>query len=225
MTQRISIIVPILNEAHTIRGLLDNLCELGPDEVVLVDGGSTDGTLELVDDRARLILGPRGRGAQLNEGARHSTGEVLLFLHADVRLQPGALQQIREALADPRVLGGNFDIRFEGGDGVARFFDFVNRYRCYFGIFFGDSGIFCRREVFHRLEGYKPWPVLEDYEFARRMWRMGPVRFLREPIYVSDRRWRNGGLLRTMFSWFWIMSLYIAGVSPYRLARFYRAIR
>ena len=101
----------------------------------------------------------------------------------------------------------------------------VNRARRRFGVFYGDSGIFCRRDVFEEFGGYKPYPILEDYEFARRMWKAGKLALLNEPIYVSDRRWRNSSLLRTLWSWFWVQALYLCGVSPERLARMYRNIR
>jgi hypothetical protein len=129
-------------------------------------------------------------------------------------------------LGDPAVVGGNFDIRFTGGDFTAAVFSWINRVRCRaFGIFYGDSGIFCRRDVFLALDGYRDWPLLEDYEFAVRLSRHGPLALLRHPIDVSDRRWRRGGLVRTMWAWFWVQGLYLVGVSPHRLARMYRHVR
>jgi rSAM/selenodomain-associated transferase 2 len=225
MALPVSIVVPVLNEEAAIEELLENLAALGAAEIWIVDGGSTDRTAERVRPPARLLVTEPGRARQMNEGARRASGEILLFLHADIRLRAGALTALRAALADPRVPGGNFRIHYSGGDFVARFFDFVNYQRCRFGIFYGDSGIFCRREVYDTLGGFRPWPILEDYDFARRLWRAGEVAFLEEPIYVSDRRWRNAGLLATLWSWFCIQGLYLAGVHPDRLARMYRAVR
>ena len=120
---------------------------------------------------------------------------------------------------------GNFDIRYEGSDWVAAAFTSANRWRRRLGVFYGDSGIFCRREVFEALGGYAPWPILEDYDFARRLRRAGRLALLDEPIWVSDRRWRTCGLLPTLWSWFWVQGLYLAGVEPKRLAELYRPVR
>jgi GT2 family glycosyltransferase len=150
----------------------------------------------------------------------------LLFLHADVHLGGAtALQAIRNVMADPTVAGGNLDIRYDGKDWAATAFTHINRWRRQCGVFYGDSGIFCRRSVFETLGGFMPWPILEDYDFARRLRRAGKLAYLDEPIWVSDRRWRNNGLLSTLASWFFIQSLYYAGVPPEQLARLYRHIR
>lgn len=221
----ISVVVPTYNEESTIGGLLKNVAALRPHEIVVADGDSTDSTIEIASRHARVLRLPACRAAQMNAAARTCTGDVLLFLHADVRLAAGALDAIRDCLRDPVVVGGNFDIRYEGGDLTAAVFTLVNRWRRRLGVMYGDSGIFCRREVFEVLGGYRPWPILEDYEFARRLRKAGRVARLNVPIRVSDRRWRKGGLARTLWIWFWIQTLYYAGVSPHRLAKWYRATR
>ena len=221
----ISIIIPTYNEEEMIGGLLEGLKELAADELIVADGGSTDRTVEIAERYARVLRAPRGRGAQMNAGAHASSGDLLLFLHADARLGPGALEAAREAMSNPAVLGGNFDIRYEGGDWVASIFTWANRVRRRLGIFYGDSGIFCRRTVFEALGGYQPWPIFEDYDMARRLWRAGPLALLEEPIWISDRRWRKSGVFPTIWSWVWVHGLYAAGVSPHKLARFYRHVR
>lgn len=223
--RRVSAVIPVLDERDLIKGLIESVTAAGADEIVVADGGSTDGTVEAAARWAKVVHAPRGRAVQMNAGAKTATGDVLLFLHADVRLRPGAIDAVRRGLDDPAVVGGNFHIRFDGGDRVAAIFGWINAVRCRFGIFYGDSGIFVRREVFERLGGYSPWPIMEDYEFARRLRRTGAVAFLEEPIFVSDRRWRKAGLLRTMWWWFWIQALYLAGVHPGKLARWYRDVR
>jgi len=221
----LSVILPTHNEARSIERLLVHLKGLGPEEVIVVDGESSDSTSEIASQYTKVLRAPACRAVQMNEGAGAASGDVLLFLHADTLPANGALDAIRRAMADPRVIGGNLDVRYEGGDLAAALFTLINRWRRCFGVFYGDSGIFCRRSVFESLGGYRPWPILEDYEFARRLWRSGRLAFLDAPLWVSARRWRKSGLVRTMWLWFWIQALYLAGVSPHRLARWYRPVR
>ncbi|HEX8984941.1 MAG TPA: TIGR04283 family arsenosugar biosynthesis glycosyltransferase [Bryobacteraceae bacterium] len=221
----ISIIIPVYNEEAAIGRLLDNLDAQGCVEVIVVDGGSTDRTVELASQRVRLVRSAMGRAAQMNAGAAAASGEALLFLHADVLLGKGALDQLRRAMEDAAIIGGNFDIRYEGKGWAAGAFTRINRWRRRSGIFYGDSGIFCRRPVFEKLGGYRSWPIMEDYDFARRLSQAGRLAFLECPIWVSDRRWRNSGLLSTLWSWAIIQVLYWLGVPPDRLAGIYRHIR
>ena len=221
----ISAIIPTYNEEHTIGRLLENLKELGAEEVIVADGISADRTVEVASTYVRVIRSKTCRALQMNAGARASSGDVLVFLHADVRLGPGGLAAVRESLRDPQLVGGNFDIRYEGSDWVAAAFTSANRWRRRLGVFYGDSGIFCRRKVFESLGGYAPWPILEDYDFARRLRKAGKLALLDEPIWVSDRRWRTSGLLPTLWSWFWVQGLYLVGVEPERLAGLYHPVR
>jgi rSAM/selenodomain-associated transferase 2 len=221
----ISIIVPVYNEEAAIGGLLDTLDAQGTAEVIVVDGGSADRTAELASQRARLVRSEIGRAAQMNAGAAAASCATLLFLHADVRLEAGSLNRICRAMEDTAIVGGNFDIRYEGNDWAAGAFTRINRWRRKWGIFYGDSGIFCRRSVFEKLGGYRLWPIMEDYDFARRLSKAGGLALLECPIWVSDRRWRNSGLLRTLWSWLLIQGLYYLGVPPRLLARLYRHVR
>jgi rSAM/selenodomain-associated transferase 2 len=222
---RISIIIPVYNEESTIGALLESLQDCGAGEVLVADGGSADRTVEIASPYARVVHAPTGRALQMNAAAQCAEGDVLLFLHADARLGRSALSAVRQAMADPQIVGGNFDIRYAGNDWTAAAFTRINRWRRRFGIFYGDSGIFCRRSVFQSLGGFACWPILEDYDFARRLRRAGRLAYLSEPIRVSDRRWRQGGLLPVMASWFFIQALYYAGVPPKHLARLYRHMR
>jgi len=225
VTPAISVIIPALNEAAALPALLKTLAGEDSIEVLVVDGGSTDRTAEVARPYASVLLSPPWRSRQMNTGAAQARGEILLFLHADVELRRGAVSPLKEALLDPKICGGNFEIRYQGNDLAAQVFNRITKVRNRFGVFYGDSGIFVRRDVFIEIGGYPEWPILEDYWFARQIWKRGKVVFLNEPIFVSDRRWRRGGLLRTLLSWLLIQSLYLAGVSPHRLARLYNNIR
>ena len=222
---RISIIIPVLNEETTIGALLAALNDYGADELIVADGGSEDRTIEIASVHARIVHSGAGRALQMNAAAQYATGDTLLFLHADARLDATALAVVRKVMADPRIVGGNFDVRYDDKDWTAAAFTHINQCRRRFGIFYGDSGIFCLSSVFRSLGGFLPWPIMEDYEFTRRLRRAGKLDYLNEPIWVSDRRWRNDGLFRTMASWFFIQTLYYAGVPPKQLACLYRHIR
>jgi rSAM/selenodomain-associated transferase 2 len=225
MEPAISVIIPAYNESATIPDLLEIVSREGAEEVIVVDGGSEDGTSEIARRYCRVIKSALGRAQQMNVGAHAATGDILLFLHADVRLAPGTLNAVRYAMQDPAVAGGNLDIRYDGSGWAPVAFTCINRWRRRYGIFYGDSGIFCRRALFQKLGGYPPWPILEDYHFARRLWKCGRLALLDEPLSVSDRRWKTSGLFRTLCSWVLIQGLYYCGVPPRRLARLYRHVR
>ncbi len=221
----ISVIVPTYNEESRITPLIRQLRAQAPEvDLIVADGSSTDGTAAQAEPHARVVVTQANRGLQLNRGARAARGDVLLFLHADVEFPANGLAALERALADPAVVGGNFTLEFSGDDLPSRIFTLVDRTRRRFGIFYGDSGIFVRRETFEQLGGFREWPVLEDYDFTRRLVRAGNTVCLPQVVRVSSRRW-NGRLLRTMAAWFFIQSLYFLRVPPVWLARWYRPVR
>ncbi len=224
---RVSIVVPVLNEATTIASFLEMATALGAHELIVADGGSCDATQSIaMASGAKVVAGAPGRGPQMNLGAAAATGDILLFLHSDVRLNPGALQVLVDSLQPSSKKGGIFDVYFDGDDWIAQAFNWIYRWRRYFGIFYGDAGIFVRREVFHEMGGFKPYPIMEDYEFGRRLFGWGgTMTILSEPIFVSDRRWRKAGLRRTLYVWFIIQSAYSLGYPAERLGWIYRQIR
>jgi rSAM/selenodomain-associated transferase 2 len=229
----LSVIIPTYNEEDAMPRTLEALSRVRGDfEVVVVDGESADRTGEYVRERIpdfpkrlRLFGGPRPRALQLNAGAGKARGDVLLFLHADVIFPCEGVETLERALRDQAVVGGNFDLEFEGPSAWSRFFTWVNRQRRRFGIYYGDSGIFVRRTVFNRLGGFRPIPIMDDYEFVRRLETAGKTYFIPARLLASSRRWRERGVWRTMWSWFWVQTLYSLGVPTRFLARWYLPVR
>ncbi len=225
----VSIVVPALDEERTIRGLLNHVASLpGSFEVIIVDGGSSDGTREaarLHPLRPLLIDAPRGRASQCNAGAVAAKGSVLLFLHADTRLPRDMHRTLAAALADPGVLGGNFALRFDGADRFSRVLGAWYALQRHAGIYYGDSAIWLRRDTFARLGGFRPLAIMEDYDLVRRLERSGRTACLPGPAVTSARRWQRLGLPRTIATWVLIRWLFIAGVGPARLARLYPHVR
>jgi rSAM/selenodomain-associated transferase 2 len=222
----VSIIVPTLNEATTMRDLAAALGRVrGEFEVIVCDGGSADATVETARQCGlRVIEAPRGRGSQMNAGARSAEGETLLFLHADTRLPEDALTLVADALTDDRVCGGNFSLIFGGDTREARLLTRIYPFLRLGGMLYGDSAIFVRRRVFDRLDGYREYPIFEDCDFYRRMRRLG--RFVRLNAYAttSSRRF-EGRFIRTFALWSLMQVLYWLGVNPNLLNRLYKPLR
>jgi GT2 family glycosyltransferase len=161
----------------------------------------------------------------MNAGARVALGEALVFLHADTRLPDGAYAELGRALADPDMLGGNFALRFDGGDRFSRVLGAWYALQRRAGVYYGDSVIWLRRGTFDRLGGFRVLPIMEDYDLVRRLERAGRTACLRGPAVTSARRWKRLGLPRTIASWVLIRWLFIAGAPPARLARLYPHVR
>jgi rSAM/selenodomain-associated transferase 2 len=219
----ISVVVPMLNEERTIAATLLALTQLKPHELILVDGGSSDGTPTICRQfNVEVLTAPRGRAAQMNYGARRATGNVLLFLHADTRLPPTAFDDIRDALGDPRFVGGRFDIQLDGDHWMLRVIGAMISLRSRLSkVGTGDQGIFVRREVFQRMGGFPEIPLMEDIALCRALKRLGEVACLRSKVITSARRWESDGVWRTIFRMWMLKSLYLMGVSPVRLKKFY----
>jgi len=218
---RLAVVIPTLNEAERIGPLLDRLG--GFDEVVVADGGSTDETPAIAAAQgARVVAAPRGRGPQMNAGARVSRAELLLFLHADTRLPDGAAGLIRAALAHDGVAGGAFRARFEPAGPVLRMAAAFTRFET--GLTsFGDQGFFMRRSAWAAAGGFPDQPFLEDVEMRRRLKRLG--RFVKLPAAVttSARRFEAEGALRRLALNAFILLLHRLGAPPRRLQRWYRS--
>jgi rSAM/selenodomain-associated transferase 2 len=192
--------------------------------VIVVDGGSDDATMQVAArvSGVRLLTSPRGRARQMNAGARAAQGDTLLFLHADTWLPEGGLGAIAAALDDARVVGGRFDVRFDSPRPVLRMIAFFMNLRSRAsGISTGDQAIFVRREVFETMGGYPDMPLMEDIELTRRLKRRGRLAALPSRVTTSARKWEREGALRTMTLMWALRFLYMVGVSPARLHRWY----
>jgi rSAM/selenodomain-associated transferase 2 len=221
---RFSVVVPTWNEAANLPELAGSLASQGREhEWIVADGGSTDVTAELAERLgARVVGGARGRGAQLASGARAASGELLLFLHADARLAPGALAALERAFADPRVIAAG--MRQVIGH-PAHFYRWVERAanrRVSFGWVYGDSGLCVRRAAYDGVGGFRELSLFEDLDLCARLRRGGRIAYVdRAEVACSPRRWeREGRVRRTVKNWV-LTVLWAAGVDPARLARFY----
>ena len=223
----ISIIIPALNEAEAIRETLDAVARVGDEvEVIVVDGGSADGTAEVARAHgARVVTSAKGRGAQIHAGALAARGDVLWFLHADTLAPADPASCIALALADPRAIGGNFRIRFDGDSGAARFLTWLYPRLRLLGLAYGDSGIFVRRAAYERVGGFKPYPIFEDLDLLRALWRQGRFVQAESCVVTSSRRFEGRSFALTFARWSLLQCLYWLGVSPHTLARLYASVR
>ncbi len=226
---RVSVIVPTLDEERLIDARLDELRALGPHEVIVVDGGSGDATVDRVvkhPSRPRWIVAPRGRARQMNAGASLATGHVMLFLHADVALPRDALAHIARAIADPRVVAGAFRT-WTLPDRPTRFGPLLHladvRSRVS-GLPYGDQAMFVRAEVFRSLGGFPDIPLMEDLALSRALRAVGRICTVPARVTVSGRRFMARPVLYTAMVNVFPM-LYRLGVSPALLARVYHAVR
>ncbi len=222
----LSVIIPTLNEASCIAATLRQLRRQEPDEILVVDGGSSDDTVALAAAADRVLDALPGRAAQMNHGAACARGDVLLFLHADCTLQSGALATIHECLARPSVVAGCFRMRVAASGIRFRCIDACATARVQLsGLVYGDQGLFLRRDVFERAGGFPPVRFLEDVLLSRALRRLGRVVVAPRRIHVAPRRWLRQGLLRQTLRNWTLTALAAAGVHPDRLATFYPVVR
>jgi len=223
----VSIIVPALNEAAQISKTLTTLEALdGDKEILIVDGGSEDNTIEIVRQRGVPVLTcARGRGVQLHAGALASHGDVLWFVHADTLPPTNALAEIHFALQDRTAIGGNFGLTFDGETRAARQLTAIYPFLRWLNLCYGDSGIFVRRESYEKIGGFRPFALFEDLDLLKRLRREG--RFVHLPcrIVTSSRRFENRNFALMWAHWTALQVLYWGGVSPNLLARWYRHAR
>ena len=224
---RVSVVIPALNEAGVIARTLGQVRQAGAWEIVVVDGGSDDGTAECARPYVdQLVSAPRGRARQMNAGARAANGETLLFLHADT-LPPARFSAlIAHALADPEVVGGRFDVSVDAPGWPFRLIGGLMNIRSRLtGIATGDQGIFVRRAVFETIGGYPEWDIMEDLEFSHQLKRAGKIACLRARVKTSARRWQKHGVTKTILLMWGLRLCHFLGVSPTALKAFYADTR
>ena len=223
---RLSIIMPALNEGEEIGPALDALSSLRAlgVEVIVVDGGSSDATIQRARLRAdHVIKGPRGRAVQMNAGAKTAIGSVLLFLHADTRLPDAADILVLDGLARSGRVWGRFDVTIAGSSLLLRVVTwFMNLRSRMTGIATGDQAIFVRRDRFREAGGFPAIPLMEDVALSKALKRLGPPLCLRETVATSSRRWDERGVWRTMVLMWRLRLAYWLGTDPARLAGRYR---
>jgi rSAM/selenodomain-associated transferase 2 len=226
----ISVVIPVLNEAARLPALLGALrADPVAQEIIVVDGGSTDGSAAAAREAgADVVLhAPRGRGVQLAAGIARAGGGTVLMLHADTIPPPGTLVALQRLMATrPELVGGNFRLLFDGDDEmsrwVERFYASIRR----FGWFYGDSGIFARRAVLEAVGGVRPLPLMEDWDLVRRLRAAGRMGCIADPPLVSSsRRFAGRGRAAILAGWVRIHLLHWAGLPPDRLARLYDSAR
>jgi rSAM/selenodomain-associated transferase 2/rSAM/selenodomain-associated transferase 1 len=221
--QYLSIVIPTLNEEDFI---LDTLGQLSTDwggDVIVVDGGSQDKTVDIARDWGATVLTSKpSRGIQMNIGAGKASGDILLFLHADTRLPRDFPQLIRREMANPDVSGGSFALRFRPSNWLLEIDSKGIAFRTrFFRKPYGDQAIFVRASLFHLMGGYAEIPLMEDVEFVRRLKKRGRMAYIRVPVVTSSRRYRQHGGFRVIFRNKLVKLGFALGVSPERLARFY----
>ncbi len=198
-------------------------------EIVVADGGSSDGTREWVREHGALIFvdAERGRGPQMNAGAEAASGDALLFLHADCLLPPGAGLAVQGALADPATVGGAFQVRFPDGSSLAlqRLARLINFRSRLVSEATGDQAIFVRRTAFAAVGGFPNWPLFEDMDFVSRLKRHGRFRITSAFVTISPRRWNAHGVWRASLLMCLLYAGYKAGIAPKTLKRWFVDVR
>ncbi len=213
-TKEISIIIPTLNEESTISQCLETVVDIPGIEVIVADGGSTDSTVEIVGQHrdVKVVPSVKGRSVQMNKGAGSTSGEILLFLHADCVLSREAVLNVRNVLGSSAFVGGAFKIRLLSDKFPYRLIEMGINFRSkVFKLPYGDQGLFVKRSVFEELGGFREMPNCEDLDFICRLKKQGKIIILDERISSSIRRWVNHGILRTSLRNQSLLASYVLG--------------
>lgn len=221
---KLSVIIPVLNEEKTIAQTLEHLQKTAV-EIIIVDGGSTDNTVEIVQNMGiKTILSPEpGRSNQMNTGAKYAIGKVLLFLHADTQLPHNYLQYIEESLEKPNTIAGAFLLKIESQNPLLRIVEKgVNARSRLLQMPYGDQGIFLKKETFETIGGFPDIPLMEDFQLMLTLKKQGKIRLAKAPVITSARRWEKLGVIKTTLINQKVILGYFLGVSPEKLKQWYQ---
>lgn len=222
---KLSIIVPVLNESESIAPFLHHLQPLRQMgcELIVVDGGSEDGTVKLAEPFAeRLLQSKKGRAAQMNTGAGAASGDILLFLHADTSLPDAAFDQLKQISQSEKMFWGRFDLCLSGKGWSFRLIEtMINLRSRLTGISTGDQAMFVSRTLFEKVGQFPELDLMEDIELSRRLKRISKPCCLKQRVITSSRRWEQKGVLKTVCTMWTLRLGYFFGADPARLKRIY----
>lgn len=221
----ISIIIPVLNEVGTIAQTISTAQTAKNIEIIVVDGGSNDGTIELIKClNIQIISSLPGRAIQMNCGAKIATGKILLFLHGDTLLPSNFDRMLEEILVKPKIIAGAFELSIRGTTKCLRIVEKMVNWRSrYLQMPYGDQGLFLAAKTFQEIGGFPEIPIMEDFELIRQLKKRGQIEIVPTPVFTSGRRWQKLGILKTTFINQIVIIAYLLGISPKRLARWYRS--
>ncbi len=221
---KISIIIPTLNESKHIKATLASTQASTNVEVIVVDGGSGDNTVDVAKSLGvTVITGYQNRAIQMNAGAMNATGDILLFLHADTLLPANFDAMIRKALQQPHIVAGAFALRIDAPQAGLRLVEWGVKWRSrWFQMPYGDQGIFITKEKFNDIGGFPQLPIMEDFQLLRNLKRLGKITYIPVPVITSSRRWLKKGILQTTLINQIVIIAYFMGVSPERIRTWYR---
>lgn len=222
--EKISIIIPVVNEAKTISGAIASIQQGANVEVIVVDGGSQDSTVEFAQSLGvKVLSASRSRACQMNVGAASATGDILLFLHADTRLPAQFDTLVRTTLIQPDVIAGAFALRIDAPLWSLRLIEIgVNWRSRTLQMPYGDQAIFLNSKLFQEIGCFPEIPMMEDFELIRRLRRLGRIAIISSPIFTSGRRWLQLGVAKTTLMNQIAIISYLLGVSPQKIKRWYR---
>ncbi len=226
--QKISIIIPVLNEEKKIKNTLTailNNSNKDQIEIIIIDGGSTDETVKIVQSMGITIyISPqKGRANQMNFGASKATGNIFLFFHGDTIIPPNFPNIIREILGKSTIVAGAFLLKINSKNKALKFIEIMANWRSYlFSLPYGDQGIFLKRSIFEQIGGFQNLEIMEDFDLIQRLKKLGKIRIAEASVITCDRRWQKLGILKTTLINQLVIMGYYSGISPKKLNQFYR---